>query len=146
MKIPDKDDWEAAWRGLDEGCAFRNFYEKSLKEALALFQQCAVVYQEDLVYMPESPFRYYVRAYIYYLASERSRSDSDAANCFLMLIETRFRDHPDWLDCSWSRIVPVLQKIAEQQEDFYDANQTIYGDFGKRVRRLLDNQTKAEQA
>lgn len=145
MEIPSKDDWEKAWAGSDEACAYRNFCGKSLVEAHELFVQCAIVYQEDLVYMPEKPFRYYVRAYIQYMRSEKSRGDSDAANCFLGLIETRLRDHPEWIEGSWSQIDPVLQRIGDQQEEFYDASQSIYGDFAKKVGRLIKKRTEAQQ-
>lgn len=145
MKIPDKDDWEEAWTGLDEGSAFQNFYGKTLKEAVFLFEQCSLIYQEDLVYMPESPFKFYVRAYTHYLASERSRRDSDGANCFLALIKTRMGDHPDWLNGSWRQIEPVLRKIADQQEGFFDAKPSIYGDFREKVDRLFEQQAKAQQ-
>jgi hypothetical protein len=144
MKIPDKGDWEEAWMGLDEASAFQNFYGKTLKEALQLFEDCALIYQEDLVYMPEHAFKYYVRAYIYYLASERSRGDSDAANCFIGLLNERLRDHPNWLSGSWCQIEPVLRKIADHQEDFFDAKRSIYGDFRKKVERVIEKQDKAQ--
>ena len=145
MEIPSKDDWEEAWTGLDEACAFRNFSGKSLAEAHELFVQCALVYQEDLVWMPEKPFRYYVRAYIHYMASQRSKGDSDGANCFLGLIETRLRDHPEWIAGTWDQIESVLRRIADQQEEFYDASPSIYGDFSKKVDRIIDKRTKAQQ-
>ena len=144
MKIPDKADWEEAWTGLDEASAFQNFYGKTLKEALRLFEDCALIYQEDLVYMPETAFKYYVRAYIHYLASERSRGDSDGANCFIGLMKTRLRDHPNWLSGSWRQIELVLRRIADHQEDFFDAKHSIYGDFRKKVESLIEQQAKAQ--
>ena len=144
MEIPSKDDWEEAWTGLDEACAFRNFSGKSLTEAHALFVQSAVTYQEDLVWMPEKPFKYYVRAYIHYVSSQQSRGDSDAANCFLGLIETRLRDHPEWMDETWDRIDSVLRRIADQQEEFYDASPHMYGDFSKKVDRLIGKRIKVQ--
>ena len=144
MEIPSKDDWEEAWTGLDEACAFRNFSGKSLTEARALFVQSAITYQEDLVWMPEKPFKYYVRAYIHYVSSQQSRGDSDAANCFLGLIETRLRDHPEWMDETWDRIDSVLRRIADQQEEFYDASPHMYGDFSKKVDRLIEKRIKVQ--
>ena len=145
MEIPSRDDWENAWEGLDEGCAYRNFSGKSLAEAEELFVQCALTYQEDLVYMPERPFKYYVRAYIYYMGSKKSKSDSDAANYFLSLIETHLRDKPEWFDRTWGQIESVLQRVADQQEEYYDASKSIYGDFSKKVNRLIGKRTKAQQ-
>ena len=144
MKLPDKDEWEEAWTGLDEACAFKNFFGKTLQEALELFQTHALYYQEDLVYMPEKPFRYYFRAYTHYLWSDKSRGDSDGASCYLSLIRIRLDDHPDWLDSTWPDVERVLQKLATNQE-FYDASPGIYGSFSKKVDRVLAKRTKAQQ-
>ena len=143
MKIPDKEDWEEAWTGLDAACAFKNFYRKELKDAIALFEQCALIYQEDLAYMPELPFKYYVRAYTHYLLSEQSRGDSDGGSCFLSLIKIKLRENPDWLDDSWAEIERVLRKLATEQT-FYDASPSIYGAFPRKVDKLLGTRTKAQ--
>ena len=145
MEVPSKADWEETWKQLDGPSAFRHFFGKTLTEALKLFQHCALVYQEDLVYMSEKPFKYYVRAYVHYLASERSRGDADAANCFLGLVEIRLRDHPEWLDPSWGQIEPVLRKIAEKQVNFFDAEPSIYGDFSTKVDSLLNKRSNVQE-
>ncbi|MCB1231255.1 MAG: hypothetical protein KDN19_13355 [Verrucomicrobiae bacterium] len=145
MELPSKDDWEQAWTGLDEACAYRNFFGKSLAEAYELFAHCALTYQEDLVYMPEKPFRFYVRAFIHYMRSEKSKGDSDAANCFLGLVETRLADHSEWIADSWSQINRTLQRIADHQEDYYDASPVIYGNFRRKVNRLIEKRIAIQQ-
>ena len=144
MKIPTKEDWQEAWLGLDEAYAFKNFYGKSLKEAMTLFEQCALNYQEDLTYMPEKPFKYYIRAYTYYLSSDRSREDSDGASCYISLIESALRDHPHWLYDSWSTVESLLLRIASEQ-DFFEASPEIYGSFERRVERVFKRYQKAQQ-
>ena len=136
MKIPDQDDWKRAQEGLDEGYAFRHFFGKSLEEAFRLFENHALMYQEDLSYMPEYPFKYYLRAYIYYLGCQRSQGDSDAASCFLHLIRSQVKNRYEWLEDSWDSIERVLFRLSSDQA-FFDASEKIYGDFGRKVDQIL---------
>lgn len=136
MEIPTKEDWEEAWLGLDEAYAFKNFFGKSLKEAMVLFEQCALNYQEDLSYMPENPFKYYIRAFNHYLSNDRSRGDSDGASSYISLIDSSLRDHSHWLYDSWSTVESVLLRIASEQV-FFEASPEIYGSFERRVERVF---------
>ena len=79
------------------------------------------------------------------MGSQKSKGDSDAANCFLGLIEASLRDNPEWIDRTWGQIELVLQRVADQQEEYYDASKSIYGDFSKKVNRLVGKRTKAQQ-
>lgn len=138
MEIPSRDDWGEAWRGLDEASAFANFHGKSLREALLLFEEFALGYQEDLHYMPEMPFKYYLRAYVHYLWSDKSRNDSSGAGCFVGLIRSQLRKQPGWLNESWPRIERVLRKIAENPE-FYGTDTHNYRNLSKQIQCLLDH-------
>lgn len=124
MKIPDKDDWEKAREGLDEGYAFRHFFGKPLEEAFRLFENHALMYQEDLSYVPKYPFKYYLRAYIYYLGSQKSQGDSDGASCFLNLIRSQVKNRYEWLEDSWDSIERVLFRLSSDQV-FFDASEKI---------------------
>lgn len=142
-RIPnDRDWWGGVPEGLDEKCAYDHFFGKSLAEAHELFVMNALYYEEDLLYMPEKPFVYYVRAFIFYLESEKSRGDSDAANCFLGLVDHYLEMDPLWLKSSWGKIRPLLDKIAIEQVAFYDACPDIYGDFQRKVERMLAKRSK----
>ena len=143
MKIPSDTEWGDLPKVMDLGCAYRHFFGKTLEEAYQMFADNALTYQEDLDYMPKLPFQYYVRAYIHYILSERTSGDSDAANCFIGLIETHLRDNPTWIAETWESVRRALTKISVQQEEFYDACPSIYGDFNIRIEKLLLKRTNA---
>lgn len=136
MKVPNREDWEEAWEGLDEACAFKNFFGKTLEQAVSLFEECALVYQEDLVYMPEVPFHFYIFAYTRYLLSEESKGDSDGASCFFGVIELKLASNPRWLIESWAEIEEVLNRLSSGQE-YFDACESIYGSFPKKASKLI---------
>lgn len=73
---PTKEQWEGAWRGLDERYAFDHFYGKTLKEVENMLQDCSAKYCEDFCWMPKVPFRFYFKAFKHYLISSRSINDS----------------------------------------------------------------------
>lgn len=136
-KIPTKDDWLpiTSKSKLDEGEAYRNFYAKSFKEALELFTKNAFYYQEDLSYMPEVPLRFYLGACIGYLFSEDSREDSDAASCFLGLIEYKIEYEWENFKEIYPSVMECMEFIANNQKRF-DADVNIYGLFSHRVEKI----------
>jgi hypothetical protein len=138
MKIPDRHDWGSLDECLDLKSAFKSFYQKSLAEAEIMFAQNALYYQEDLMWMPKIPFRFYLPAYINYLMSEESKGDSDAANGFLSLIDWKLDPESGEMDDLaplWPDTLRVLHHIEERQR-WYDAEVEIYGDFKASVSSL----------
>lgn len=136
-KIPTKQDWLpiTSKSKLDEGEAYKNFYAKSFENALELFTKNAYYYQEDLMYMPEVPLRFYLGAYIAYLFSEDSREDSDAASCFLGLIE--YKIEYEW--GSFKEIYPSVtecMEFVENRQERFDADVNIYGLFSHRIKKI----------
>ena len=128
MNIPDEKDWENWNDDLDTRCAFEQFGGKSISEAVELFVENALYYQEDLQWMPKLPFQYYVHAYKEYLLSDRAPRDSDAASCYLRLIKLRLETDPEFVVEIFDSLLPSVRHVAENQ-DFYDAHMDIYGDF-----------------
>jgi len=87
VQIPTEQDWENPHGDLDIITAKEHFFGKTLEEAEELFVKNALCYQEDVMWMPSVPFRYYVHAYMNYLLGKQSEYDTDAASCFLGLVE-----------------------------------------------------------
>ena len=132
MLIPSEADWHSEPWWIDTPHAYEYFNKKSLAEAVALFVDNAICYQEDIMFMPLPCFRYYVRAYIDYLLSDASKDDSDAANCFFGIVEFRRDDILTSGDELRGLILDVLRHIGAGQE-WYDADRGIYGDFADRA-------------
>jgi hypothetical protein len=128
MDIPAKRDWENRNDDLDTGCAFKQFGGKSLFEAVELFAENALYYQEDLQWMPKVPFQFYVHAFKEYLLSEEAAEDSDAASCFLRLIKLKLETDPEVVVEIFDSLLPSVRYVAENQK-YYDADIKIYGDF-----------------
>lgn len=116
--IPSEADWNSGPWNIDVPYARKHFAGKSLDEAVALFKDNALVYQEDVMFMPSACFPFYCEAYIAYLMSEDSKGDVDGASCFFDLVKIRavevVRDQE--LMSAASR---TLQHLAERQS-WYD--------------------------
>ncbi len=134
MKIPTENDWGEWKDGLDIEWAYNNFKGKSLPEAIELFVEDALQYQEDLMWMPIIPFQYYIHAYKEYIISERSKDDADGASCYLRLIEHKLETEPEQIKEIFELLAPSLEIVATRQR-FYDADTDIYDDF----KEILDS-------
>lgn len=137
--IPTDKDWRSEVWCLDVPYAYEHFFGKSIDEAVKLFENNALTYQEDLMFMPAACFRYYLRAYTQYLLSDACRGDSDGASCFFGLIEVRHVEIAGCDDETRSQVDAVLDRLASSQE-WFDADEEIYGDFrseAERARELL---------
>ena len=132
--IPTEAEWRSEPWDLDIPHAYEHFAGKSLEEAQRLFEEDALSYQEDLMFMPLACFRYYLDAYSQYLLSDASQGDSDAASCFFGLVEVR---HKDIMSCHVSaraHVHAVLDRLARSQA-WFDASEDIYGSFLRRAAR-----------
>ncbi|AMV37103.1 hypothetical protein [Planctomyces sp. SH-PL62] len=136
MNIPTEADWRSEAWDLDTEWAYKNFQGKSYDEAVRLFEENALRYQEDVMFMPSRVFGFYLKAYMGYLTSDASRGDSDAASCFLSLMDYKSEHEPDEIRPLWPEIEPVLRRLVEHQDD-YDADWLIYEDFRARVRPIV---------
>lgn len=137
MNVPSEEDWRGEdWEGVfEEQWACQHFLGKTMEEAVLLFENNALSYAEDLMYMPSRVFGFYLRAYILYLMSDASIGDADGASCFISLIQRWVESKREETVPLWPEIEPVLKKLAEQQ-DVYAAEWTIYGSFRARIHEI----------
>jgi hypothetical protein len=137
MEIPTDEDWPRPDPDyLDEAWAYKNFHGKSFEEAVRLFEDNSLHYQEDLMYMPVKVFGYYLKAYIAYLTSDAARGDSDGASCFVRLIRFKAEHDREAIAQFWPIIEPALKHLVEHQED-YEADWEIYGCFRSLAREIV---------
>lgn len=120
---------------LDERRACEHFLGTSLSEAEALFRENSLCYQEDLMFMGVSAFRFYVQAAVNYIESEAAAGDSDIINCFAGILEIRLERDTDELR-------PVAELLASscgyilEHYDRFDLTHETYGDLRPRLRKL----------
>jgi hypothetical protein len=136
MKIPAEADWRSEPWDLDIPSAYAHFFGKSLEEAISLFNENSLSYQEDLMFMPLPCFRYYLLAYTHYLLSASSRGDSDGANCFFGIVEIRKNDIRASSERVLREVTQTLEKLANYQ-GWYNATEHVYGIFRDRASACL---------
>ena len=134
--IPSESDWRSEPWCIDTPDAYKHFQGKSRKDAVELFVENALCYQEDIMFMPEVCFRYYIHSYIDYLCSEQSVGCSDAASCFFGIVEVRKDDIVRADSDLWKRILDMLKRLASHQS-WYAADTKIYGNFIERTAQCL---------
>ncbi len=136
MDIPTEADWSTDSWGLDTLYAREHFFGKSLEEAFELFVEDALCYQEDVMFMPNACFRYYLHAYMDYLWSEQSADAADAANCFFSVVGLRAEDIRDSEPGLRQRVEALLRRLADRQA-WYGADEQNYGSFKQRAGECL---------
>ena len=136
MKVPSQDDWAGYEDDIDARYAYRNFFGRTVEEAVPLFGENPIERSSELSFMPAAPFRYYILAFRDYVLSEQSREDSDAASCYLRLIEEKIANDTAAIGPVLPALKESVQAVAAAQS-FYDADLDIYGDFKEIAARIL---------
>ena len=131
--VPSETDWRSEPWDLDIPYAYEHFAGKSFEEAVKLFEENSLCYQEDIMFMPRACFPFYARAYMAYLRSGASNGDSDGASCFFGLAEVRVEDIRSDLSLL-ADFTHCLDHLAKRQ-DFYEADVDIYGSFADQAKR-----------
>jgi hypothetical protein len=134
MALPTRQDF-SIHDSLDERSACEHFLGKSLQEAEALFQENSLYYQEDLMFMGASAFRFYVQAVISYIQSDAATDDSDVINCFAAILEHRLKHDKEELCPIAGCLATICGHIIEHYDRF-DITRGIYGDIRPRFHAL----------
>ena len=135
MRLPTAKEINPFPDDLDGQSAEQHFLGKTLQDAEAMFKENSLYYQEDLMFMGPSAFRFYVQAAIAYIQSEAATGDSDMINCFAGILEQR-------LEFERVELVPIAEQLASIcayiVEDYtrFDLTPEIYGDVRPRFQAL----------
>jgi hypothetical protein len=138
MQIPTEEQWGDYKDELDEEYAHRMFAGKSNDEMQVAFEENVLARTEDFRYMPRTPFRYYMLEFKQFIESCKEDYDdrSDAASCFICLVEDAFKCGPDDILPILDQVLPTVKYIAENQR-WFDADIDIYGDFKEIYQNIL---------
>jgi hypothetical protein len=140
LLVPGLEDWHSEPWCLDAKAAFEHFHGKTIAEAVRLFEDNSLYYQEDVMFMPSRVFGYYLFAYAMYLLSDAAADDLDGASCFIVLIDHKARMQQADIVPIWNDVRQILEHLAANY-GFYGASPEIYGSFRARcetIVRLLD--------
>jgi hypothetical protein len=138
ISIPGKNEWgNPDEEDLEVRYAYDNFFGKSLVEAVQMFQENALHFQEDLGSMPAIPFNYYVMAFVTYITSDLAEGDADGASAFLRMTHWQLRHHSDLIDVGVVSAMLVACATVAQRQNFYTADIDIYGDFSEHYKAII---------
>ena len=134
MNLPTREEINP-YDDLDGRDACKHFYGKTLDEAEALFRENSLYYQEDLMFMGASAFRFYVQAAISYIQSEAATGDPDIINCFASILDHRLEFEAEELVAVAPQLASVCRYILEDYDRFA-LTPDIYGGLRPRFQTL----------
>lgn len=137
MRVPTESDWGDYKADLDQEWAHRQYCGRSNEEIQAYFRGSPIGAAEDLRFMPETPFRYYMLGYRDYVMSGNFEhlDESNAASCFLRLVLHKIEQQPRYIVPIMPELLPTVEYVATNQSHFH-AKESIYGNFLEMLERI----------
>jgi hypothetical protein len=122
---------------LDEQYAHDLFAGHTNEEMQPHFYQNVIERSDELQWMPEVPFRYYILGIRDFIMAGKfaQLEDSDAASCFLNLIEEKLENHPGHILAIMPELLPAIRYVGQNQISFH-ADEEIYGNFREKLDRI----------
>ena len=146
VKIPSLEDWNPKALGEDALTAFERFSGKSNDQMQKYFFANVVSAINDIQFMPEIPFQYYLFGLCQYLRGENLNQYEAcaAASGFLHLIHEKIeRDFPV-IEPLVDELRPLMAHVAQHQES-YGATRDIYGDFEDLHQKIMEKLKKIDE-
>ncbi len=146
LPVPSESDWENYKGCIDASYAHDLFIGKTNDEMREHFDRCVIERASELRFMSKVPFRYYMLGFGNYIQSinipnERIVDASDAASCFINLVEEKLNKKPDDIFPIMSEVLPIVEYIAHNQKNF-DCSADIYGNFEEKyqiIKKIPEN-------
>lgn len=139
LGIPIEADWGNYSADLDQNWAHQHYYGKTNDEMQKYFHNSPIEGASDLRFMPEIPFRYYMLGYRDFVMSGNIEvcTDASAADCFLSLVRDKLEKDPRYIVPIMPELISAVEHVANNQ-DAFNADQEIYGDFLKTLARIKE--------
>jgi hypothetical protein len=130
MPVSTEADWGDYQSDLDRNYAHEVFAGRTNQEMLPRFRSNVIETTDELRWMPEVPFRYYVLGFRdYVMAGQFEECEaSNAASCFIRLVLEKLEKQPGDILPVMPRLLPAVRHVAMNQASF-EASQNIYGNF-----------------
>jgi hypothetical protein len=103
LSVPTEEDWGDYKSDLDQKHAHRVFAGRTNQETQPFFRRDPIERTDELRWMPEVPFRYYMLGFRDFIMANEFEflGASDAASCFLGLVLEKLDKQPQY-------IVPIM--------------------------------------
>lgn len=141
--IPTEEDWGNWKDDLDTKDAYLKYFGKSNKEAQEILRRDPIETADELRFMPDVPFQYYIVGFSQYVVSFldqkqiQSYHAPDAASCLIGLVKEKLVENPKSILPVLKHILPAVKLIAENQKK-YEADASIYGNFMETYSEILE--------
>jgi hypothetical protein len=137
MPIPTEEEWGDYEADIDQKYAHDLFAGRTNEEMQPHFYRNVIERTDELRWMPEVPFRYYMLGFRdFVMAGNFAHLEaSDAANCFLGLIAEKLEKQPDYILPIMAGLLPAIRRVGKSQASFH-ADEGIYGNFQEKVDRI----------
>lgn len=137
--IPNEVDWGDYQSDLDSMSAYKRFFGKSNEQARRLFYSSLLEAVDELRFMPEIPFKYYVVAFKDFIKDGDfpKYKASDAVSCFLNIVQEKLEAEKWKIESKMSQLMPVVEYVAMNQSS-YKASVSIYGDFNDQLEKIRE--------
>jgi hypothetical protein len=137
MLVPTEAEWGDYQADLDQNYAHKLFAGRTNQEMLPHFRRNAIERTDELRWMPEAPFRYYMLGFRdFVMAGELEHlGASDAASCFLNLVLDKLEKQPAYIQPIMRELLPAVRHVAANQAAF-EASEGIYGKFAEKGARI----------
>jgi hypothetical protein len=141
--VPNEYDWGNFKADLELEYAHKIFFGKSNQNVQADFYRSVIERTSELEVMPRPVFQYYMLGFKDFMeaAHFQEYSDSDAASCFLNLVERKLSKKADDIMPIIDELLPTIEFVARNQDKF-NAYKDIFGDFEEqflRIKLLISN-------
>ncbi|MDF1839644.1 MAG: hypothetical protein P1V35_17390, partial [Planctomycetota bacterium] len=103
---------------LDEKCAINHFLGKTRIEASELFMENALHYGEDLMWMGEKAFAYYLPALFPYVRSSKSVDDTWVVTGTISILGHRLQYGPSSIELAKESVLWILYYFRDNLERF----------------------------
>jgi len=138
IEIPSESDWGEYWKDLDQKSAYENFYGKSNEQLQNIYYSRGQEIMTEIRFMPSVPLKYYLVGFKDFVTGGRfpEYESSDYASYFLDMIEALLFERSEDIASLKDELVSAAKYISENQ-DSYEADKSIYGDFADNYERIL---------
>jgi hypothetical protein len=135
--IPTEEDWGNCGSDLDQNHAHSVFAGHTNEEMQPFFRRNPLALTDDLRWMPDVPFRYYILGFRDFVTSKDLDflDASDAASCFLSLVLEKLENNPGLIVPVMPELLPAVEYVARNQS-LFNADENIYGNFLERLSRI----------
>jgi hypothetical protein len=126
---------------LDEKLAAEHFLGKTVSEAEDLFQENAIHYAGDLMWMGDKAFACYFPAFSRFLESSHADGDADVLNSLASIIAFRVEYESQSIIGTRPVVLSTLGYCLDNYSKF-GVNVAIYGDLRSKLIELRNQVTK----